>query len=327
MADSRKRRQPLGSMPTARQQQRKRPRCPEKMTIVKAAVAIAILLSVVATTAVVIQGSAPKNRQRIHEPRRLVWEEHRVDLARRCMFRRMYRMEEQTFNKLAELLRPILSHNDYYASECCTVRIEDWWVGVWMSGREQRLHYCCTAVWCPWLPVDSSPIAVCLLLLVMADRRKRTFRWDLRLQIANSKTHEKNARKSARPERLHYCCTAVWCPWLPLFHRLPLSAYCCHTTASSMTSSSRLSSLLGELGGDVMYPASRALFVVGVIGFRREPPACEEEVPEPAPCEGRTPVWRVPAVAGAVGAAPGEEITPLGRVPVAASAVGASCGR
>ena len=33
-------------------------------------------------------------------------------------------MEEQTFNKLAELLRPILSHNDYYASECCTVRIE-----------------------------------------------------------------------------------------------------------------------------------------------------------------------------------------------------------
>ena len=63
-------------------------------------------------------------------------------------------MEEQTFNKLAELLRPILSHNDYYAaSECCTVRIEGWWVGVWMSGREQRLHYYCFAVWCPWLPL------------------------------------------------------------------------------------------------------------------------------------------------------------------------------
>ena len=71
MADRRKRRQPLGSMPTARQQQRKRPRCPEKLTIVKAAVAIAILLSVVATTAAVIQGSAPKTRQRIHESRRL----------------------------------------------------------------------------------------------------------------------------------------------------------------------------------------------------------------------------------------------------------------
>ena len=98
MADRRKRRQPLGSMPTARQQQRKRPRYPEILTIVKAAVAIAILLSVVATTAAVVQGSAPKTRQRIHEPRRLVWEEHRVDLASRGMFRRMYRMEEQTFN-------------------------------------------------------------------------------------------------------------------------------------------------------------------------------------------------------------------------------------
>ena len=150
MADRRKRRQPLGSMPTARQQQRKRPRCPEKLTIVKAAVAIAILLSVVATTAAVIQGSAPKTRQRIHEPRCLVWEEHRVDLARRCMFRRMYRMEEQTFNKLAELLRPILTPT---AESERLGGIIGWWVGVWMSGREQRLHYCCTAVWCPWLPL------------------------------------------------------------------------------------------------------------------------------------------------------------------------------
>ena len=154
MADRRKRRQPLGSMPTARQQRRKRSCISQEiLTIVKAAVAIAILSSVVATTAAVIQGSAPKTRQRIHEPQRLVWEEHRVDLARRGMFRRMYHIEEQTFNKLAELLRPILSHNDYYASECCAVRIEGWWVGVWMSGREQRLHYCCTAVWCPWLPL------------------------------------------------------------------------------------------------------------------------------------------------------------------------------
>ena len=150
MADRRKRRQPLGSMTTARQQQRKRPRCPEKLTIVKAAVAIAILLSVVATTAAVIQGSAPKTRQRIHEPRRLVWEEHRVDLARRCMFRRMYRMEEHTFNKLAELLRPILTPT---AESERLGGIIGWWVGVWMSGREQRLHYCCTAVWCPWLPL------------------------------------------------------------------------------------------------------------------------------------------------------------------------------
>ena len=93
------------------------------------------------------------------------------------------------------------------------------------------LLYCCMV---SLVTVGSSPIAVCLLLLAMADRRKRTFRWDHRLQIANTKTHEKNARKSARAERLHYCCTAVWCPWLPLFHRLPLSAYSCHTTAPSL---------------------------------------------------------------------------------------------
>ena len=93
------------------------------------------------------------------------------------------------------------------------------------------LLYCCIV---SLVTVGSSPNAVCLLLLAMADRRKRTFRWDHRLQIANTKTHEKNARKSARAERLHYCCTAVWCPWLPLFHRLPLSAYCCHTTAPSL---------------------------------------------------------------------------------------------
>ena len=93
------------------------------------------------------------------------------------------------------------------------------------------LFYCCMV---SLVTVGSSPIAVCLLLLAMADRRKRTFRWDHRLQIGNTKTHEKNARKSARAEGLHYCCIAVWCPWLPLFHRLPLSAYCCHTTAPSL---------------------------------------------------------------------------------------------
>ena len=100
-------------------------------------------------------------------------------------------------------------------------------------------HRCCHPKLCPqdstaysW--VAAPGIAVCLLLLAMADRRKRTFRWDHRLQIANSKTHEKNARKSARAERLHYCCTAVLCPWLPLFYRLPLSAYCCLPTAPSL---------------------------------------------------------------------------------------------
>ena len=60
------------------------------------------------------------------------------------------------------------------------------------------LLYCCMV---SLVTAGSSPTAVCLLLsvclllLAMADRRKRTFRWDHRLQIANTKTHEKNARK------------------------------------------------------------------------------------------------------------------------------------
>ena len=48
------------------------------------------------------------------------------------------------------------------------------------------LLYCCMV---SLVTVGSSPTAVCLLLLAMADSRKRTFRWDHRLQIANTKTH------------------------------------------------------------------------------------------------------------------------------------------
>lgn len=81
----------------------------------KAVAAIVIVLSVVTST--VVQGFAPRTRQSVHEPRRLVWDEHRADLDRRGLFRRMYRMDEHSFEKLAELLRPILEPNDYYASE------------------------------------------------------------------------------------------------------------------------------------------------------------------------------------------------------------------
>ena len=81
----------------------------------RAVAAVLMVLSVV--TATVVQGFGPKVRQSIHEPRRLVWEEHKANLRRRELFRRMYRMDEHTFDKLAELLRPILEWNDYYASE------------------------------------------------------------------------------------------------------------------------------------------------------------------------------------------------------------------
>ena len=64
------------------------------------------------------------------------------------------------------------------------------------------------------------PTDVCLLLLAMADRRKRTFRWDHRLQIANTETHEKNARKSARCTEVALLFTAVkgvrGCRWFTI---------------------------------------------------------------------------------------------------------------
>ena len=80
------------------------------------------------------------------------------------------------------------------------------------------LLYCCMVY---LVTVGSSPTAVCLLLLAMADRRKRTFRWDHRLQIiANTKTHEKNARKSARCTKVALLFTAVkgvrGCRWFTI---------------------------------------------------------------------------------------------------------------
>lgn len=74
-----------------------------------------VLLLTVVTSTVVTQRFAPKARQPVHEPRRLDWDEHVQDVRRRKLFRRMYRMEEPSFNKLAERLRPILERNDYYA--------------------------------------------------------------------------------------------------------------------------------------------------------------------------------------------------------------------
>ena len=81
----------------------------------RAVAAVLMVLNVV--TATVAQGFGPKVRQSIHEPRRLVREEHKVDLRRRGLFRRMYRMDEHTFDNLAELLRPTLERNNYYPSE------------------------------------------------------------------------------------------------------------------------------------------------------------------------------------------------------------------
>ena len=73
-----------------------------------------LVLTVVTST--VVQRFASKARQPIHEPRRQDSDAHVEDVRRRKLFRRVYRMEEHSFYKLAELLRPILERNDYYAS-------------------------------------------------------------------------------------------------------------------------------------------------------------------------------------------------------------------
>lgn len=61
----------------------------------------------------------PKTRRSIYEPRRLVWDEHVQDLGQRgphC-FKRFYRMDVSSFNKLVGLLRPRLERNAHFGGE------------------------------------------------------------------------------------------------------------------------------------------------------------------------------------------------------------------
>ena len=118
MTDLRKRGALSGSVPSSRPRQRSRPSSDREGMFqrMKAAAVIVLMLSTVVTS-VVVHCLLPKLRQIIHEPRRLDWEEHTADINRRGLFRRMYRIDEHAFNKLAEMLRPILERNEYYASE------------------------------------------------------------------------------------------------------------------------------------------------------------------------------------------------------------------
>lgn len=83
------------------------------VTAITAAVATAVAVA----TGVTYMAHAPKIRQQVHEPRRLVWEEHVSDLQERNCFKRYYRMPLETFDKLVELLRPSLERNAHMASE------------------------------------------------------------------------------------------------------------------------------------------------------------------------------------------------------------------
>ncbi|CAB1104477.1 unnamed protein product [Ectocarpus sp. CCAP 1310/34] len=117
MADRRKR--ALGSSCAGPPSQRFR-RASGRQELVRqmkaaAAVVVLVLSAAAVVTSVAVHASANKTRAAIHEPRRLVWEDHAADLKKRKLFRRMYRIEEPVFNKLAGLLEPILQRNDYYA--------------------------------------------------------------------------------------------------------------------------------------------------------------------------------------------------------------------
>lgn len=116
MADRRKRGAPLGAASSPRPKLRRKPSGKQDtLQKMKAVAAILMLLSVV--TATVVQCVGPRRRSAVYEPKRLEWEAHAADLRRRRLFRRMYRMDEHSFDKLADLLRPCLERNAYFASE------------------------------------------------------------------------------------------------------------------------------------------------------------------------------------------------------------------
>lgn len=79
----------------------------------------AVLVGVCIVASGVYSGCVPEGRDPIYELRRLTWEEHEVeaDLKARKCFRRYYRMDLETFHKLAELLRPLLEVNAHFACE------------------------------------------------------------------------------------------------------------------------------------------------------------------------------------------------------------------
>ena len=78
--------------------------------------AAGLMVGVVAS--VVAHSHTPHARRPIYEPRGLPWDEHEADLEERDCFRRYYRMDMQSFRKLAELLRPLLEINAHYVGEC-----------------------------------------------------------------------------------------------------------------------------------------------------------------------------------------------------------------
>ena len=74
----------------------------------KKAVTAAVALAAAFATGEAHTLQAPKVRATMNDTKRLDWEEHMDDLESRKAFLRYYRMPEETFDKLVQLLAPHL---------------------------------------------------------------------------------------------------------------------------------------------------------------------------------------------------------------------------
>lgn len=82
------------------------------------AAATVVVLAATAAAGVAHTMQGPRIRRTVYEPpRRLDWDEHAEDLEQRDCFRRMYRMPRESFDKLADLLAPLLTRNAYFGGE------------------------------------------------------------------------------------------------------------------------------------------------------------------------------------------------------------------
>ncbi|CAN0023998.1 unnamed protein product [Pylaiella littoralis] len=109
-----------------------------------AVTAVVVVAGVVASG--VAHAHAPPVRAPIYEPRRLSWEYHESDLDERDGWRRSYRMDKQTFYKLAELLRPLLEVNTYFAQVRLAVALRilaggSYWCAALMFGLSLQSVY------------------------------------------------------------------------------------------------------------------------------------------------------------------------------------------
>ena len=120
MSDSRKRRG-SAALPSYMRYARPRHNPADQRSLVKT-ISAAVVLAAAFATGVAHTLQAPKVRVSINEARRLDWEQHMDDLENRQAFLRYYRMPEETFDKLVQILAPHLEKNANMAREyVCSV--------------------------------------------------------------------------------------------------------------------------------------------------------------------------------------------------------------